>query len=169
MKKSLALLMVLIFCLAAKSQDLSKVTLNTVWYQADSVFEQIYPVTTTGSEMKGAFKKKMKIVYNGATSNVKVKDIILYVYANPTYLQSPANFAIIPLVSEDDKRTYQWMSASMVKAKTNEGTIPVDYVKVADNVFRVTPKSKLASGEYGFTLSTAGMPATIFGFTITCK
>lgn len=166
MTKSLTFFMSLAFCLTAKSQDLSKVTPNTVWFQTDSVFEQIYPVTTAGSEMKGTFKKKMKLVYNGATSNVQVKDIILYVYANPTYLQSPANFAIIPLVSEGNKRTYQWMSASMARAKTNECTIPVEYEKVADNVFKVMPKSKLPDGEYGFVQNSVGMPATIFGFTI---
>lgn len=154
------------FCAIANAQDFSKVNVNTVWYQNGSSLEQIYPVNTTGSEMKGTFKKKMKLVYNGSSSDAKMKEAVLYAYANPKFMQSPTNFSIIPLVAESDKRTYQWLSASITKAKTNEGVISVAYEKVAENVFKVTPKEKLTPGEYGFVYNIAGMPAVIFGFTI---
>lgn len=166
MKRFLISFILIMSCLFAEAQDLSKVTMNTVWYQADSLIEQIYPVTTNGTQMNGAFKKKVQLVYNGETSNVKVKDITLYAYANAAYMQSPNNFGIIPLVSKSGTRTYQWMSASALKAKTNENMIAVTYEKVGDNVFKVKPASELAPGEYGFVNNVSGMPSIIYGFTI---
>lgn len=166
MNKFITSIIAFAFCMVANAQDFSKVLVNTVWYQNGSNLEQIYPVNTTGSEMKGIFKKKMKLVYNGSSSDAKMKEAVLYAYANPTFMQSPSNFSIIPLVAESGRRTYQWLSASISKAKTNEGVIPVAYEKVAENVFKVTPKEKLTSGEYGFVYNISGMPAVIFGFTI---
>lgn len=166
MCRFIATMVVLASCMIANAQDFSKVLVNTVWYQDGSNIEQIYPTNTMGQEIKGAFKKKIKLVYNGSSSDVKIKEAILYAYANPSYLQSPTNFSIIPLVVESERRTYMWLSASFSKAKTNEDVIPVAYEKVAENVYKVTPKEKLAPGEYGFVNNTAGMPSIIFGFTI---
>lgn len=166
MKTILCSLLFLTFCVIAKAQDFSKVSLNTVWYQSDSKIEQIYPVTTNGSQMNGLFKKKVKLVFNGGTSDVKVKEIILYAYANPTYMQSPNNFGIIPLTSESGNRTYLWITVSAAKSKTNEGFIPIKYEKVAENVFKVYPEQQLEPGEYGFVNSIGGMPSIIYGFTI---
>lgn len=166
MKRLFFSFLLIITCLFAKAQDLSKVTINTVWYQADSLIEQIYPITTNGTQMNGAFKKKVQLVFNGESSDVKVKDITLYAYANAAYMQSPNNFAIIPLVSKSGSRTYQWMSASALKAKTNENLISVKYEKVGDNIFMVKPAVKLQPGEYGFVNNSSGMPSIIYGFTI---
>lgn len=162
----LSFLFLFVCCNTVKSQDLSKVTINTVWYQADSVFSQIYPTTSVGTEMNGVFKKKMKMVYNGASSDVKVKEITLYAYANAAYMQSPTNFGIIPLTQESDKRTYLWLSASAFKAKTNDDVISVKYEKVSENIFKVMPERKLLPGEYGFLMKVAGIPTIIYGFTI---
>lgn len=166
MSKVIACLFLLACCNAVKAQDMSKVTINTVWYQSDSVFAQIYPTTSVGTEMNGVFKKKMKMVYNGTSSDVKVKEITIYAYANAAYMQSPANFGIIPLTQESDKRTYLWLSASAFKAKTNDNIISVKYEKVVDNIFKVTPERKLLPGEYGFLMRVAGIPTILYGFTI---
>lgn len=167
MIKNFFLLVVFLFyATTVGAQDFSKVTINTVWYQTDTLIKQIYPINTLGMEMKGTFKKKVKLVYKGSSANVKVKDITLYAYANTNYMQSPANFCIIPLIPEKDKRTYLWLSASMFKAKSNDDFIPITYENISENVFKISPKVKLAPGEYGFIYNISGMPTTIFDFTI---
>ena len=57
MNKFITSIVAFAFCMIANAQDFSKVLVNTVWYQNGSNLEQIYPVNTTGSEMKGTFKQ----------------------------------------------------------------------------------------------------------------
>lgn len=90
-------------------------------------------------------------------------------------VSSPAEFTLIRLTKKDGRREARVGSINIAGAKTgvmDKDRIPFDYQMVRPGVFKASPRTSLAAGEYGFIYAVNGggaagaAAARIFDFTV---
>lgn len=130
----------------------------------------------------GIMKVKVKAKVPGITANMQVSDTqpVFYFYLNEKdrsmstvkYFPSSVNqFQLIKFHVKDKGREVTVGKVNAFGGKygiSDEYLVEFAYEKVADGIFKVTPKTPLANGEYGFYLlgTGEGTGATFFDFGV---
>ena len=130
----------------------------------------------------GIWMSKVKTKVPGSSANLQVKDPqpVFYFYLNPkdrtmaTVNYFPANVNQFQMVKFDVKGKGREVAVAKMNdyysktGITDEYLVEFSFEKVADGVFKVSPKTVLKSGEYGFFLlgTGASIGATFFDFGV---
>jgi hypothetical protein len=108
---------------------------------------------------------------NPATANIASS----WAAGSAQTVSSPSEFTLIKLMKKDGRREARVGSMNIGGAKTgvmDHDRIPFDYEMVREGVYKVTPKTPLEAGQYGFIYALTGggtggaMTARIFDFSV---
>ena len=130
----------------------------------------------------GILKTKVKAKVTGITANMQLSDtqpvFYFYLNANDNSMRAvkafPANINQFQLVKFHVKDKGREVTVGKVNAFggkfgiSDEYLVEFSFEKIADGVFKVTPKTPLTNGEYGFYLigTGEGTGATFFDFGV---
>ena len=112
----------------------------------------------------GIAKMKTKAIFPGAHASLQITESkpVFYFYTT----DSAKNFSLVRLEEEKDQRKITMDEGNIFGTESgirDSVVVPFDYERLADGVYKVTPKNALETGEYGFFLGSMTTQAYDFG------
>lgn len=154
----------------------------------DHDLRQIRPTTASGGKVTGngsilfPFTAKLGMAGPAARTTPPTSSPDFYFYfetsdarvsdfgVSPTIAaQSPSEFTLVKFKVKNGQREMVVGKANMFNSTIgidSKNAIPFSIEEIGDSIFKATPQSELAPGEYGFILRAGGDSYRIFDFSI---